>query len=82
MEYGAPIGFEGTFLECSIGNVTNHKGAREFEDGVWKYLNKEASYGAIVGPFDTFTLNMFIVKQIQTMDQTRVINLRGLLCYI
>jgi hypothetical protein len=33
-------------------DIVNHKGAREFYDGVLKYLFKEASYGAIIGPFD------------------------------
>jgi hypothetical protein len=34
LEYGAPIDFEEKVLKCSIGNATNHKRAREFEDGV------------------------------------------------
>ena len=70
LEYGAPIDFEGKFFKCSIGNVTNHKRAREFEDGVWKYLNKEASYGASVGPFDKnpFSCN-FKASSLNTMSK-------------
>ena len=34
LEYGAPIDFEEKVLKCSIGNDTNHKRAREFDDGV------------------------------------------------
>ena len=68
LENGAPIGFEGE--NCSIGSVANHKGARELEDSVWKYLNKEASYGAIVGPFDRnpFSCN-FTVFPLNTMPK-------------
>ena len=52
LEFGAPIGFKGTLLEDANTDIVNHKGAREFYDDVLKYLFKEASYGAIIGPFD------------------------------
>ena len=52
LELGAPIGFKGALLEDDNTDIVNHKGAREFYDGVLKYLFKEASYGAIIGPFD------------------------------
>lgn len=52
LEFGAPVGFEGEFSKSSVVDINNHKGARDFEEDVWKYLRKEASYGAILGPFD------------------------------
>lgn len=51
LEYGAPVGFEGEISNITSSNSINHKGARDFEEGIMKYLVKEASYGAIVGPF-------------------------------
>lgn len=49
LEFGCPIGYIG-----STGCTTltrNHKGAVEYEADIQKYLEKEASYGAIIGPF-------------------------------
>ena len=51
LEFGAPVGFESNILEENK-NIVNHKGTREFEDDMLKYLYKEASYGAIIGPFE------------------------------
>jgi hypothetical protein len=31
--------------------VLNHKGASDFSNDILDYLKKEASYGAIIGPF-------------------------------
>ena len=42
LEFGAPVGFESNILEENK-DIVNHKGAREFEDDVLKYLYKEAS---------------------------------------
>ena len=42
LEFGAPVGFESNILEENE-DIVNHKGAREFEDDVLKYLYKEAS---------------------------------------
>jgi hypothetical protein len=42
LEFGAPVGFENNILEENK-DIVNHKGAREFEDDVLKYLYKEAS---------------------------------------
>jgi hypothetical protein len=80
LEYGAPIDFEGKFSKCSIGNDTNHKRAREFEDGVWKYLNKEASYGASVGSFDKnpFSCN-FKASSLNTMSKRGTLQRRAIL---
>ena len=50
LEYGFPIGFSGK-LNKSSGPVKNHKGVTEFPNEVLKYLEKEKSYGAILGPF-------------------------------
>ena len=52
LEGGAPFVFKETLLEDDNTDIVNHKGAREFDDDVLKYLFKEASYGAIIGPFD------------------------------
>ena len=42
LEFGASVGFESNILEENE-DIVNHKGAREFEDDVLKYLYKEAS---------------------------------------
>lgn len=52
LEYGAPVGFEGKISDISSVDIVNHKGALEFDMDVLQYLYKEASYGAIIGPFD------------------------------
>jgi hypothetical protein len=31
--------------------VLNHKGASDYSNDILNYLKKEASYGAIIGPF-------------------------------
>jgi hypothetical protein len=56
LEFGAPVGFESNILEENK-DIVNHKGAREFEDDALKYLYKEASYGAIIGPFEKNPFN-------------------------
>jgi len=56
LEFGAPVGFGSNILEENK-NIVNHKGALEFEDDVLKYLYKEASYGAIIGPFEKNPFN-------------------------
>jgi hypothetical protein len=50
LEFGAPIGFEGKLDKCE-SRVLNHKGASDFSNDILNYLKKEASYGAIIGPF-------------------------------
>ena len=42
LEFGAPVGFESNILDENK-DIVNHKGTREFEDDVLKYLYKEAS---------------------------------------
>jgi hypothetical protein len=44
------IGFEGKLDKCE-SRVLNHKGASDFSNDILNYLKKEASYGAIIGPF-------------------------------
>ena len=52
LNFGAPIGFQGC-LNVNEINIKNHKGASEFSSDIYKYLRKEASYGSIIGPFET-----------------------------
>jgi hypothetical protein len=40
-------------LNVSEINIKNHKGASEFSSDIYKYLRKEASYGSIIGPFES-----------------------------
>ena len=57
LEFGFPIGYTGN-IEI-LKNVSkkdtwkfkNHKGAIEFKEDVVKYLQKESSNNAIIGPF-------------------------------
>lgn len=55
LKYGFPIGFEGDRLSNIQGdlkqNCKNHKGAEDFPDDINKYIKKEASHNAIIGPF-------------------------------
>jgi hypothetical protein len=50
LEFGAPVGYEGEFVGSEF-ITKNHKGATDFSKEIEKYLRKEASYGAIIGPF-------------------------------
>ena len=52
LEFGAPIGFQGC-LNVSEIDIKNHKGASELSSDIYKYLRKEASYGSIIGPFES-----------------------------
>ena len=58
LEFGAPIGFEGKLDTCE-SHVLNHKGASDFSNDILNYLKKEASYGAIIGPFKN---NPFVIE--------------------
>ena len=44
------MGYEGEFVGSEF-ITKNHKGATDFSKEIEKYLRKEASYGAIIGPF-------------------------------
>jgi hypothetical protein len=50
LEFGAPVVYEGEFVGSEF-ITKNHKGATDFSKEIEKYLKKEASYGAIIGPF-------------------------------
>lgn len=53
--YGFPVGFEGDRsmdMNIQCGHEKNHGGARNFPVEIDKYLQKEASHGAIIGPFE------------------------------
>ncbi|CAC5379598.1 unnamed protein product [Mytilus coruscus] len=52
LQFGAPIEFQGEMLDEYSSKVNNHKGATDFHDEILAYLLKEATYGAIIGPFD------------------------------
>ncbi|VDH91426.1 Hypothetical predicted protein [Mytilus galloprovincialis] len=52
LQFGAPIGYQGEMLNEGSSKVKNHKGATDFHDEILAYLLKEATYGAIIGPFD------------------------------
>jgi len=49
LEYGWPVGHLGKPFESSF--CRNHKGATKFPEDINKYLKKESTYKAIVGPF-------------------------------
>ena len=51
LEYGWPVGHDGSPFRSSFSR--NHSGATDFPDDIAKYLKKESSYKAIVGPFKT-----------------------------
>ena len=44
------MGYEGEFVGSEF-ITKNHKGATDFSKEIEKYLRKEVSYGAIIGPF-------------------------------
>ena len=55
LQFGFPIGFSGDRVQ-NISNeidhkVKNHGGAEKFPNDINKYLAKEASFQAIIGPF-------------------------------
>lgn len=50
LEYGAPVGYEGTGVPASA--LINHRGALLFESEVDEYILSEVERGAMIGPFD------------------------------
>ena len=52
MRYGWPIGRLPTMPDPHI-TFKNHKGATDFPEALKKYINKEASHQAIIGPFSS-----------------------------
>lgn len=52
LQFGWPLGFDrGSVRLVNTKKVKNHRGAREFAKDIDKYIRKEFSYGAILGPF-------------------------------
>ena len=51
LRYGWPTGRLPTAPATTL-NTKNHKGAMDFPQDLRDYLDKEASYGAIMGPYD------------------------------
>ena len=53
LEFGFPIGYFGKHQQAhsNIRFVKNHKGAKEFPVQISKFLKKEKSYNAILGPY-------------------------------
>ena len=51
LEYGFPIGYENLDSLSSDKCVQNHKGATEYPIDIDKYLKKEISNHAVLGPF-------------------------------
>ena len=49
LQFGIPINSTGEYRSVPV--VQNHKGARDFPEAVDKYLQKELSHHAVVGPF-------------------------------
>ena len=49
LEFGFPINCQGN--SSGLSSERNHTGANNFPDKMKKYLKKECTYGAIIGPF-------------------------------
>jgi hypothetical protein len=49
LEFGFPINCQGN--SSGLASERNHTGANNFPDKMEKYLKKECTYGAIIGPF-------------------------------
>jgi hypothetical protein len=49
LEYGWPIGYNS--MNWPVASFKNHKGASDFPNEMHKYLEKEVSLGATLGPF-------------------------------
>ena len=49
LEFGFPINCQGN--SSGLSSERNHTGANNFPDKMEKYLKKECTYGAIIGPF-------------------------------
>ena len=50
LRYGWPMGRLPTMKPPQL-STKNHKGATDFPEHLHKYINKEAKYGAVMGPF-------------------------------
>ena len=51
LEFGWPVGFQKGSIDLKFKKCRNHTGARSFAKDIEKYILKEKSYGAILGPF-------------------------------
>ena len=51
LKYGFPIEIDSNLELAKSCKVKNHKGAKVFREKINAFLKKEASYGAIIGPF-------------------------------
>lgn len=52
LEFGWPLGFDREIAEIvPLSKIKNHGGARNFAKEIDKYIKKEFSYGAVLGPF-------------------------------
>ena len=68
LEFGFPIEYKGNLkqnhksVSSEIPKVKNHKGATENATSMVKYLEKESSNGAIMGPLSDQTLLKQVLK--------------------
>ena len=54
LEFGWPVGIKyPENLQSKSTKVRNHTGARQFPKDIEKYIKKELSYGAVLGPFES-----------------------------
>ena len=59
MKYGWPVGRLPT-MEPPTLTFKNHKGATDFPESLEKYIAKEDSYNAIIGPLETIPFTHFV----------------------
>ena len=57
LEYGWPVGYNYVSHGFPVSDLRNHKGALTFPDHIDRYLSKESSLSAVIGPFSSNPFN-------------------------
>ena len=58
LEFGFPLDFDRSLKLISVED--NHKSAKDYEEHVNHYLQEELDHGAILGPFNSKTINLHV----------------------
>ena len=88
LEFGFPIGYTGNneivkdVSKKETWKYKNHKGAQEFREDMLKYLNKESTNRAIIGPFKENPFKSGIKNKSFELFSQKKIQLKGVLFWI
>ena len=69
LEYGWPVGIDSPVSQPPGTNVSNHRGARDFESVIDNYISSEVVAGRVLGPFLQSPSPKFIVSPLNTVPK-------------